>query len=87
MFRQLNHLSDAGLFDFCPAGAGKPRAGGGCEYRASLSSQAQGEGCGGWLRGLPCGGVHPRTMGTQVEPGGPQSGQGCPFPARQSPSN
>lgn len=40
MFCQLNHLLDALMFDLCSIGAGKPRAGGVCKYRASLSFQA-----------------------------------------------
>lgn len=39
MFCQLNHLLDAVMFDLCSTGAGKPRAGGVCKYRASLSFQ------------------------------------------------
>lgn len=41
MFCQLNHLLDALMFDLCSTGAGKPRAGGVCKYRASLSFQAR----------------------------------------------
>lgn len=40
MFCQLNHLLDALMFDLCSTGAGKPRAGGVCKYRAWLSFQA-----------------------------------------------
>lgn len=39
MFCQLNHLLDALMFDLCSTGAGKPRAGGVCKYRSSLSFQ------------------------------------------------
>lgn len=38
MFCQLNRLLDTVMFDLCPTGAGKPRAGGVCKYRAPLSS-------------------------------------------------
>lgn len=41
MFCQLNHLLDTLMFDLCSTGAGKPRAGGVCKYRASLSFQAR----------------------------------------------
>jgi hypothetical protein len=41
MFCQLNHLLDTLMFDLCSTGARKPRAGGVCKYRASLSFQAR----------------------------------------------
>lgn len=50
MFCQLNHLLDTLMFDLCSTGAGKPRAGGVCKYRASLSFQARAQALRGrWL--------------------------------------